>query len=69
LDHWQEVLHLGQARQDKWLRTAMVPLAKKQSRANSVIARPPLPISRNLPAAMPPPLLKHPMSSLFNKPS
>jgi len=29
LDHQQEVLHLGQARQDKSLHTTMVPLPKK----------------------------------------
>jgi len=57
LDHQQEVLHLGEARQDKSLCTTRVPLPKERSCANTVIARPPLPNSRNLPAAMTPPLL------------
>jgi len=69
LDHQPEVLHLGQARQDKSLRTTRVPLPKKQSHADTVIARPPLPNSRNLPAAMAPPLLKRQKSALFNKSS
>jgi hypothetical protein len=67
LDHQQEVLHLGQARRDKSLRTTRVPLPKKRSRADTVIARPPLPNSRNLPAAMAPPLLKRKKSALLNK--
>jgi len=67
LDHQQEVLHLGQARRDKSLRTTRVPLPKKRSRADTVIARPPLPNSRNLPAAMAPPLLKRQKSALLNK--
>src|SRR5882757_5598110 len=67
LDHQQEVLHLGQARRDKSLRTRRVLLPKKRSRADTVIARPPLPNSRNLPAAMAPPLLKRQKSALLNK--
>jgi len=67
LDHQQKLLDLGQARRDKSLRTTSIPLPKKQSRANTVIARPPLPNSRNLPAAMAPPLLKREKSSLLNK--
>jgi len=67
LDHQQEVLYLGQARRDKSLRTTRVPLPKTQSRGNTVIARPPLPNSRNLPAAMAPPLLKRQKSVLLNK--
>jgi len=67
LDHQQEVLHLSQGRWDKSLHTTRVPLPKKQSRADTVIARPPLPNSRNLPAAMAPPLLKRQESSLLNK--
>jgi len=66
-DHQQEVLHLGQARRDKSLRTTRVPLPKKRSRADTVMARPPIPNSRNLPAAMAPPLLKRQKSSLLNK--
>jgi len=67
LDHQQEVLHLGQVRQDKSLCTTRVPLPKKRSRTDTVIARPPLPNSRNLSAAMVPPLLKRHKSSLLNK--
>jgi len=61
------VLNLGHARRDKSLRTTRVPLAKKRCRADPVIARPPLPNSRNLPVAMAPPLLKRQKSSLLNK--
>ena len=67
LDHQEEVLHLGQAPQGKSLRTTRVPQPKKGSRADTVIARPPLPNSQNLPSAMAPPLLKHQKSSLLNK--
>jgi len=67
LDHQQEVLHLGQVRRDKSLRTTRVPLPNKWSRANNVIAYPPLPNSQNLPAAMAPPLVKRQKSSLLNK--
>jgi hypothetical protein len=67
LDHQQEVLHLGQARQDKSLSTTRDPLPKKPSRAGTVIARPPLPNSRNLHAAMAPPLLECQKSALLNK--
>ena len=65
--HQQEVLHLGQVRRDKSLHITRVPLPKKRSRADTVIARPPLPNSRNLPAAMAPPLLKRQKSALLNK--
>jgi len=58
LDHQLEVLHLGQARRDKSLRTSRVPLPKKRSHADTVITRPALPNSRYLPAAVAPPLLK-----------
>jgi len=67
LDYHQQVLHLGQARRNKLLRTTRVPLPKEWSRADTVIARPLLPNSRNLPAAMAPPLLKRQKSSLLNK--
>ena len=67
LDHQQEVLHLGQVCRDKSLRTTRVPLPKKPSHADTVIARPPLRNSPNLPAAMAPPLLKRQKSSLLNK--
>jgi len=69
LDHQPVVLHLGQARRDKSLRTTRVPLPKKWSRADTVIARPTLPISRNLPVAMAPPVLKRQKSALLNKSS
>jgi len=65
-DHQQEVLHLVQVCWDKSLRTTRVPLPKTQSHADTVIAPPPLPNSRNLPAAMAPLLLKRQKSSLFN---
>jgi len=67
LDHQHELLHLGQVRQDKSLRNTRVPLPKKGSRADTVIARPPLPNFRNLPVALAPPLLKRQKSSLLNK--
>jgi hypothetical protein len=67
LDHHQEVLHLGQVRRDKSLCTTRAPLPKKRSRADTVIARHPLPNSRNLPAAMAPLLLKRQKSALLNK--
>jgi len=46
LDIGQEVLHLEQARCDKTIQIAKVPLPMKRSRADAVIARTPLP---NLP--------------------
>jgi len=58
LDHQQEVLLLGQARRDKSLRTRRVPLPKKRSRADTVIARPLFPNSRKPPGSMAPPLFK-----------
>jgi len=45
LDHQPEVHNLGQACRDKSLRTTRVPLPKKRSRADTVIACPPLPNS------------------------
>jgi len=44
-DEQQEVLLRGQARRDKSLHTTRVPLPKKRSRADTVIARPLLPNS------------------------
>jgi len=67
LDHMQEVLSLGQALREKSLRTTWVPLPKMWSCADTVIARPLLPNSRNPPATMPPPLLKRQDSTLPNK--
>jgi len=69
LDHQQEVLLLGQALRDKSLRTERVPLLKKRSRADTVIARPPLPNSRKPPGSMAPSLLKCQKSALLNKSS
>jgi hypothetical protein len=69
LDHQLEVFNLCQRRRDKSLHTTKVPLPKKRSRADSVIACPPLPNSQNLPAAMAPPLPKRQKSSLLNKSS
>jgi len=66
LDHPQVVLYVGQAHRDKSLRTTRVPLPKKWSHAYTVIARPPLPNSRNLPVAMATPPLKRQKSSLLN---
>jgi len=43
LDLRQEVLHLDQARRDKTIRTTRVPPPKTRSRADTVIARAPLP--------------------------
>jgi len=67
LDHQQEVLLLGQVRREKSLRTTMVLLSKNWSRADTVIARPPLPNSRNPAGSMAPPLLKRQKSPLLNK--
>jgi len=67
LDYQQKVLDLGQVRQDKLLRTTRVPLPKKRSYADTVISRPLLPNSRNLPAPMTPPLLKLHKLFLLNK--
>jgi hypothetical protein len=58
LDIRQEVLHLDQARRDKTIRTTRVPPPKKQSRADTVIARAPLPNLRHPAGAIAPPLLK-----------
>jgi len=60
----QEVLHLDQARRDKTMWTTRVPLPKKQSRADTVIAHPPLPWERHPVAAVAPPLLKHQKSAM-----
>jgi hypothetical protein len=58
LDIRQEVLHLDQARRDKTIRTTRVPPPKKRSRADTVIARAPLPNLRHPAGAIAPPLLK-----------
>jgi len=65
LDIRQEVLHLDQGRRDYTIRTTRVPLPKKQSHADTVIGRAPLP---NLPhpgGAIASPLLK-PQKSVIN---
>jgi len=66
LGHEQEVLLLGQVRREKSFRTKRVPLQKKQSRADTVIACPLLPNSRKPPGSMAPRLLKCQKSALFN---
>jgi len=58
LDIRQEVLHPDQARRDKTIRTTWVPPPKKRSRADTVIARAPLPNLRHPAGAIAPPLLK-----------
>jgi hypothetical protein len=58
LDIRQEVPHLDQERRDKTLRTSMVPLPMKRSRADAVIARSPLPNLQHLAGVIAPPLLK-----------
>jgi len=67
LDHQQEILRLFQALRDKSFPTMIVSLPKKQCHVNTVITHPPLPISRNPPRAMAPPLLKWQKSTLLNK--
>jgi len=57
LNYPQVVLFLGQVHQNKLFWTTQVPLQKKWSRADSVIARPPLPYSRNPAGTLAPPLL------------
>jgi len=64
LDNQQEVLYLDQARRDKSIRTTRVPLPKKQSRADTVIARTSLPNLRHLAGALAPPLLKRQKSAI-----
>ena len=54
LDIRQEVLHLDQARRDKTIRTTRVPPPKKRSRADTVIARAPLPNLRHPAGAIAP---------------
>jgi len=69
LDHQQQVLLLGQARRDKSSRTRRVPLPKKRSRADTVIARTLLSNPRKPPGSMAPPLLKCQKSARLNKSS
>jgi len=67
LHHEQEVLPRGHARRDKLLRATSVAQPRKRSDADSVIAHPPLPNSRNPAGALAPPLLKPQNSTLLNK--
>jgi len=67
IDHQQEVLPLRQACRDNLLINTRVPLPMKQNHADTVIARPLLPNSRNTAGAMAPALFKCPKSTLLNK--
>jgi hypothetical protein len=58
LDIRQEVLHLDQARRDQTIRTSRVPPPKKRSRADTVMARAPLPNLQHPAGAIAAPLLK-----------
>jgi len=64
LDNQQKVLHLDQARRDKTIRTTRVPLPKKRSRADTVIAHTLLSNLRHPAEAIAPPLLKHQNSTI-----
>jgi hypothetical protein len=64
LDNQQEVLHLDQAGCDKILPTTMVPLPKKRTRADTIIAHTSLPNLRHPAGAMARPLLKRQMSTM-----
>jgi len=64
LDSHHEVLHVDQALRDKTLRTWRVPLPKKWSSADTVIACNPLPNLPHPPGAIAPPLLKRQKSAI-----
>jgi hypothetical protein len=64
LDNQQEVPHLDQARCEKTIRTTWVPLPKKRSRADTVIAHTSLPNLGHSAGAMAPPLLKRQKSTI-----
>jgi len=64
LDIQQEVLHVDQARRDKTIWTTRVPLPKNRSRADTVIARTPLPTLQHPVVAIAPPLLKYQKSAI-----
>ena len=66
LERLQEILFPSQAHHDKSLQTTRVPLPMKRSHANTVIACPLLPDSRNPAGAMIPRLLKRQKSILLN---
>jgi len=57
-DIHQEVLDLDQVRRDKTIWTTRVPLPKKRSCADTVIARAPVPNLRHAVRVIAPPLLK-----------
>jgi len=59
VDIRQEVLHQHQVRRDKTIWTTRVPLPKKRSHSDTVIACAPLPNLRHPAGAIAPPLLKH----------
>jgi len=63
-DNQQEVLHVDQAHRDKTIRTTWVPLPKKQSCADTVIARTSLSNLRHPARAIAPPLLKRQKSTI-----
>jgi hypothetical protein len=65
LDIRQDVLHLDQAHHDKTIQTTRVPLRKKRSCADTVIARAPLPNLRH-PARATTPLLFKRQKSVIN---
>ena len=57
MDIWREVLHPDHACCDKTIRTTHVPLPTKRNRANTVIARTPLPNLQHPVGAIVPPFL------------
>jgi hypothetical protein len=65
MDIRQDVLHLDQAHHDKTIQTTRVPLRKKRSCADTVIARAPLPNLRH-PARATTPLLFKRQKSVIN---
>jgi len=67
LDDQQEVLCVGLVCRDESIRTWKVPLRKKGSCANTVIACPLLPHYPTPPATIAPPLLKRQLLTLLNK--
>jgi hypothetical protein len=65
LDIRPEVVHQDQVRRDETLRTTRVPLPKKRSRADTVIARTPLPNLRHPARVIALPLLKRQTSVII----
>jgi len=64
LNNQPEVQHLDQVRRDMTIRTTRVPLPKKRSRADTVIARTSLPNLWHPAGAIAPPLLKRQKSTI-----